>query len=447
VWKLGTYAIAAVLWGVGGVAAAQDRDAAWRQDIEVTRADFLSRDRSYSPQTRAAADARLAALARDVERLSDQQIVAGLAQAAALSQNAHTRAYILRNRGVWRRYPIRIWNFEGEWRVIAARPEHAALVGARLERVSGTPVARAQARLRPLFAGNDAWARYMAGYTLTSPDALIGMGLLGAESDGAAVFEFRQGNRRTRVTMRPEPFVRRERPEENWWFLTPAHPATQGWTHVLADRPLPAVLDGASDFYRYQVCDGNIGYLQFNRASDAPGGETVRAFGARVLDELAQAPPERLVIDLRFNTGGNLDLGRPFFEQLAATALAQEEGRLLVLVGPNTFSAAITHLAQLRMLARPRVVGAGPGDELDMWSEGGNVILPNSQIAMHYADRAHTYSMGRSTLPANLVYLDLDVETLTPDAPADWTWRAYSRGEDPYARAALGVPLACPAAR
>jgi hypothetical protein len=432
--------------GAGSIAHAQDRTAQWRQDIELARTDFLNRDRSYSAANRALAAAALEDLAGRVETLSDAEIAAGLARAAAMSGNAHTRAYLLRNRGVWRRYPIRIWKFGGEWRVIAARPEHAELVGARLVRVGGVRVDRAEARVRPLFAGNDNWARYMATYGLTSPDALMGAGVLEPSGGGEATFEFRTlRNRRVRVSIAPEPFARRESPEESWWFLSPAHPATQGWTHVLAGRALPEALAGAESFYRFARCEGDVAYLQFNRASNAPTGETVAAFGERVLADLAQMPPSRLIVDLRFNTGGNLELGQRLFQQLSALPVAQEEGRTTVIVGPNTFSAGITHVAQMRTLSRVRLVGTEPGDVLEMWAEGGNVLLPNSQINMHYADRAHTYSTAPSGIAPELVWLDLNVESLAPDVRADWTWRDYLEGRDPYVRAALsGVELSCP---
>lgn len=428
------------LWSTA--ATADDRVTAWREDIAVARTDFLQRDRSFTSAMRAAADAALTELSAHADHLDDAEIVAGLARAAALAGNAHTRAYILRNRGVWRRYPIRIWKFGDEWRVIAAQPDHADLLGARLLRIAGAPVDLVAARVRPLFAGNDFWARYMATYSLTSPDALTGVGALHGE--GSARFDFERGGRRMRVTLAPMPFARREVPEESWWFLSPAHPATAGWSHVLGQSALPPALAGAAAYYRFERCDDDVAYLQLNRATNAPTGETVAAFGERVLGELRARPPARLIVDLRFNTGGDLSLGQSFIEGLAALPVAQDPARTAVIESGTTFSAGITHVVQMRTLSRATLVGAGPGDGLETWSEGGNVLLPHARINMHFADRAHTYSRAPSGLPPELVKLDLDVDSLAADTPADWTWADYIAGRDPFTQAALGQPLVCP---
>jgi len=438
---------AAMIMGLCGVALIayasspqpKNRVAAWREDIETARSEFLKKDRSFSEAARRRAESALRRLEDHVGDLSDAQVEAGLARAAAMSGNAHTRAYLLRNRGVWRRYPIRIWRFADSWRVIAARPPHADLLGARLVKVAGRPVEKAARKVRPLFAGNDNWARYMATYSLTSPDALIGSGLLAG--DGSAAFVLEIAGRTVRTVLAPEPLSRRDVPEESWWFLSPAHPATAGWRHVLEGVVLPAVLEGAGRSYRFARAEGEVAYLQFNRAQNDPLGESIAAFSDRVLAELAARPVAKLVVDLRFNTGGDLTKGWRLFEGLAASPLGRTPGGILVIVGPNTFSAAISHLAQLRQGSRAIVVGTSPGDVLETWSEGGNVLLPNSGINMHYADRAHTYSLADRGLPPELVALDLDVASLEPDQYVDWTWPTYKAGRDPYLEKALGRPL------
>lgn len=438
VTALGALAICSVAWAQE---TQGERSTHWREDIALARTDFLSRDRSFSDTNRARAEVWLMDLEAQVDRLSDQEILARLAQAAAMSGNAHTRAYILRNRGHWRRYPIRIWKFADEWRVVAARPEHARLVGARLVSVSGVPIEQAEEGVRSLFAGNDSWARYMAAYSLTSPDALIGVGAIDAEGPAPVAFDI--DGESVELELATEPFEVRNRPEEAWWFLSPSHPTVVGWVHVLTSVALPPSLAGAAENYRFVRCAGEVAYLQFNRAQNLEGGPSVAEFGAGVLASLAAEPPQRLVVDLRFNTGGDLTLGGHFIRDLARSPFAQIPGRVSVMVGPNTFSAGITHVVQLQQDAQVTLAGTAPGDGLEFWSEGGNVTLPNSGVNMHYADRAHTYSSAVSSVAPDLVALDLNVDEVNPDLPADWTWDAYREGRDPYVEAALGEPLRC----
>jgi hypothetical protein len=131
---------------------------------------------------------------------------------------------------------------------------------------------------------------------------------------------------------------------------------------------------------------------------------------------------------------------------LAQSRLGGDPGRIAVLVGSSTFSAGITAAASLRSRSKAILVGAHPGDRPDFWAEGGNVTLPNSGIAMHYADGLHQYS--DIPPPAGVkewLALGIDVRNLEPDIAVDWTWRDYVSGSDPVAAAAANGTLRCPA--
>ncbi|HEX8568536.1 MAG TPA: hypothetical protein VF699_01235 [Caulobacteraceae bacterium] len=433
-------AAVAVLLGVAPASAQDDHASRWREDLKVAREAWLPKDLSYSPVARAEAERRLDALSARVESATELEITAELARIAALSDNAHTRAYLLRNRGYWRRYPIRLWKFADGWRVVAAQGEGEAMLGAEVVAIGGVPVKRAQAMVRPLFAGNDPWAGYMASYALSSPDALMAQGVVAAATVDFAVRDAR-GTRKVRLS--PAAFERRNAPEESWWFLSPAHPAVKGWKHVLEGVPLPPSLAGAASDYRVLRCAGGTVYLQFNRAQDDPR-EPLSVFGPRLLADMAAQPPRKLIVDLRFNTGGDLLRGKTLIEALALSPVAHRRGGTTVLLGPSTFSAGMHPAAWFKQESRATFVGANPGERLVFWAEGGNVDLPNSKLRMHYTDRAHTYSMGPPPVAKELLYIDLNIPTLAPDREADWTWAAYSKGRDPYVEAALGGPLVCP---
>jgi hypothetical protein len=439
-------AAAVVASAVAGAAFAQAPASsrsveAWREDIAVTRDQFLAKDKSFSPEAKAEAQRRLDRLSAEAGALAEPQIVAELARVAALADNAHTRAYLLRNRGWWRRYPVRIWRFSDGWRVIAVRPGEEALLSARITRIGGKPVEQAHESTRTLFAGVPAWADYMSAYSLTSPDALLGTGVIAG--DGAALFEFEKGGRRIRRTLSPADEAPRQAPEEAWWFLSPAHSATRGWAHVLDARSLPAYLLRPEAHYDARRCAGGVLYIPFFRAENQPGGETLANFGNRVLGEIERSPPRRIVVDLRFNTGGDYSKADAFFRGLATTPQAQREGNLIVVLGRATFSAAIHPAARLKQESRARFVGEGPGDRMRFWAEGGNVLLPNSRINMHYADKAHLYAAEDQDAPTALVHARLQAPPLRLDRRTPLSFRDYLAGRDPATQAVAAGGLTC----
>ena len=107
---------------------------------------------------------------------------------------------------------------------------------------------------------------------------------------------------------------------------------------------------------------------------------------------------------------------------------------LYVLTGRSTFSAGITHVVQLKQWAKATIVGEPVGDGLDTWSEGGNLLLPNSKLTVHYGNAFHAYS--KKEYPDRWPYLlDLDVDSVAPDIFVEPSWDEYIHGKDPVLEA------------
>ena len=127
--------------------------------------------------------------------------------------------------------------------------------------------------------------------------------------------------------------------------------------HVMGGRVLPVVLKGAGLNYRLLECAGRTLYFQFNRAQDGEG-ETLAAFGERLVGKVTAQAPVKLIIDLRFNTGGDATKAHQFLKALTAMAWTRERGRVVAMIGPNTFSAGITHAVWLKQESAATFVGA-----------------------------------------------------------------------------------------
>lgn len=208
-----------------------DRADAWLQDLEALAERFLKADRSFTGPERARFLERVDHLRGRVRELHDDELVMGMAAAVALSGNAHTRLYLLRNRTELRRLPIRLWWFGDELRVVRATVRHADLLGCRVDEVAGVPVRVAGDRVAAAFAGNASWTDYKSVYYLTSPEALNGVGIA---PDPERVELGLTGCRETGFVARvePLPLVKGDDPVEAWWDLSPRH-RDPGWVHAL----------------------------------------------------------------------------------------------------------------------------------------------------------------------------------------------------------------------
>jgi hypothetical protein len=409
-----------------------DRVRAWREDLAVAVDSFLTKDRSFSAERRAAFRSAVGRLQGSVAAKTDNQIIAELARAVALSENAHTRLYLVRIRTALRRYPVRVYWFRDGLYVVKTTPEHRDLLGRRVVSIAGRDPVNLRQVVAPLFAGNASWRTYMSTYSLTCPDLLEGLGVI--DSSGIAAFEVEREGRRIARRIEPLPLEIFNQPTEAWWDLSPLHAGRGGpWLAALpAERDsLPLYLrNPRQQYWSERLPAARAFYIQYNRSGDMPAGESLAEFGARTLRALTEDPADKVIVDLRFNTGGNLAVADGFLRQLASLPGMKQRGRLFVIISGSTFSAGIYHTAELEQLTGALLVGEPVGDVLDFWAEGGNVVMPHSRLTPHYADGFHSYTKVEHP-EFEPYYMDLGIDSLEPDLRVDLNAADYFARRDP----------------
>ncbi|HEY0130303.1 MAG TPA: hypothetical protein VGB57_02775, partial [Allosphingosinicella sp.] len=360
-------------------------------------------------------------------KLSDAQVTMRIAAGLATAGNAHTRLYILRNRTELRRLPIRLWWFSDGLRVVRATAAHRDLLGCRVAHVAGLDPRVARDMVAPAFAGSPGWTDYMSVYALTSPEALHGMGVTPAlETVEYGFTDCKAAGDGRRLD--PLALARSAKALEAWWDLSPKRePAADGWAHVLAGaRALPLYLRNPNDHYwsEFEPASGLL-YVQYNRSAEMEG-KPIAAFADALAAEFERRKVRALVVDLRFNTGGNLNLATAMMKRLEMLSRGLPR---FVITGRATFSAGISHVAFWREAGNVTLVGEPVGDEMDFWAEGGNIILPNSGLAAHFANGAHSYSAA--PCPTPVPCLDMNAPPIRPDLPVAASWADYRDGKDP----------------
>ena len=281
------------------------------------------------------------------------------------------------------------------------------------------------AGVTPLYSGSQTWAQYMSTYTLTSAEILRGLDLIPDMS--RASWNFRCANGTRSVELEPMPLRKQDRTVEAWPNLAPRSYEPEQGLVGLQLTSVPPYLSHLEMNFWFEV-QGNSGplYFQFNRCADQ-ADEKISEFAKRLESAWRDPKAQTLVVDLRFNTGGNLDLAKDMMAHLQQEAAGRP---VYVIIGRATFSAGLYHAAQWKQWGKATFIGESVGDRLDFWSEGGNLNLPNSRIAVHFADSFHSYS--RKEYPDRKPYFeDLSIDSLAPNYPASPTFADYLAGRDP----------------
>jgi hypothetical protein len=431
--------------GGAAVALAQQRD-----DLIAARA-YVQTSRAFSTAARAAALARIEAALRRQEPWTPAGFLVEMKALAALAENGHD---FVHPRDGWmpeRRLPLRLaWLADGLV-VTRAAPAQARLVGRRVVAFDGHGLDAVLQALRRIDGGTDAYRRWNNGWLLEHPDLLHALGL--ARHPDRVTLDLRDAEGRVAsvsVAAVPSAAVPHDGGRMGLWSraLSPAERAA-GWTAAVRAPADPFWLqDPQRPFRLVELPALDALYVQFRGNLDGPGGESLEAFAADVVQRLQATPRRHVIVDQRLNRGGNADLT----EDLMRAIGRRTAGRVYVLVGPETFSAGIVSAALLVHEAGERavVVGDTVGDRLRWWSEAAPpVCLPHARYCLHGStglwDLVHGCA-GEAGCYGDRFHAE--VPGLVPALPAPLTVDDWIGGRDPALEAVRqdlarqGVPTA-----
>lgn len=405
-------------WDASGVAAED-----WEADLAVLEDVLRS-----SPGFLAAAGPGFAdsvtALRRAIPELPPHRILAGFARLAALGGDGHTEIWLLHPGSPFRRLPVSFRWFSDGPRVTFAHPADREIVGGRLLRVGTMSADSAlEAVGRFLSADNGMELLYTGPVYLRTPEILEAAGVT-SSIDGARIeVETAAGATEALELAAVDP----DTVDTSDWISARDLGSER---RPLYERRM------TTDLYWFEhLTDSNTLYLQVNRSRDAAEGEDLAAFTERFLGEADRIRPDRLVVDLRHNVGGNFRLTERLAEGIGGRPHLSEEGRLFVILSRQTFSAGVMFAVQLRRAAEPLLVGEVARGDPNGSYDVDVVRLPRSRVELEYTTELHR------PVPEieHRDHLPLDVEI--PQTYDDWV-----SGRDPVMEWILGGATEAPVA-
>lgn len=423
---LGTPSSAATAW--------LSRDAQLH-DLELVRTSYLPKEMAYTPATRALAEGKIRQMEAQAGSLSADAFMVGLAQVGAFADNGHSGLHYHDPRALpAERLPLRLLWFPDGLLVVRATGVAADLAGARVLRIEGRSPEALYERVKVLIGGKAVNRKIHLPELIESFGILHDLGL--AEASDRLSFTLLLANGQTVERTIPMVTTGGVSPtaEEERLFSPEPVDKEVGWHAALAPGRIPLYLRDADQPFRMIALPEAL-YVQF-RSNEDEDGHPIAPFLTQVDAQLKAKRPQNLVVDLRFDIGGNLTTTMAFMHLLPT----QIPGRVFLLVGPYTFSAGIISAAAVKLAGGKRVtiVGDEIGDRPHFWSEGDLVKLPYSHFAMRYTNGQFDLEKGCTGRPACMndfvrtkLGIGVDFVSLVPDIAAPVTLKAYLGDRDP----------------
>jgi hypothetical protein len=426
-----TWAALAVIFALApGVPRAAEPTPA--DDVAALRT-YMDKNRAYSASARGAAEAEVQKLEARAASFSKPQMELAAARIAALADNGHSVLFP----GFWTqhypRIPWRLQMMSGRLYVVVA-PDAPNLVGAEVVALDGVATAQVRTTYSRYQGGRDSFKDQFFPIFAETPALLRAAGFAGSEAGTVLTLRTRAGAEvRRELAAKPQPL------EGDAVVFAPSAIQMAAADATAAGRPLPLYLrDPGKTFLLAPASEADALYIALRSNRDGED-ETIANFLRRAEVEIERTKPTNLIVDLRFNIGGDLTTTRDFMSALPSRV----PGRIFVITSGKTFSAGISSAGYLKQAGGERVtiVGEPAGDRLSFWAEGDMVELPWSGAHLLYATERHDYATGcpEADCHANIRKHPIRVKTLDPDIPAPLTIDAWLAGEDPAMTAILKV--------
>ena len=309
--------------------------------------------------------------------------------------------------------------------VTAAGPVYSRLLGAGGGEIGGRTVDEAVAALGPLIArDNDQQVKFQVPAFLRQTAILHGLGLTADLGQVTLAVRFPDGSSGEATVDAVPGRFRWDRHPPGWTRL--ADTVTERLPGVSGTPPLHLRHRELPYWFEY-LAAADLVYFQYNAVADHPA-EPFAAFCDRLFAFIAGRQPARLVIDLRWNSGGNTFLSLALLHHLIWNPEISRRGALFVIIGRRTFSAAQNTATAIGRETEPIFVGEPTGSRPNFTGETIPFELPYSKLRANAGDL-----FWQTSWPE-------DHRTwIAPDIYAPPTFEAFRRNQDPAMDAILAL--------
>ncbi|HXL80080.1 MAG TPA: tetratricopeptide repeat protein [Pyrinomonadaceae bacterium] len=399
------------------------REQGWDYDLAMLEREVDRKGFAYGvfrTTTKAEFHDAVANLSTRVDKVSDQQMVVEIMKLMRSLGDGHTGLLLPPQQPDYARaLPLQFYLFKEGMFVIAADPKYKDLLGAQVLRLGDHTVEEILKSLDQVISrDNELWPSQLAPYHLRSLPLLSALGLVSDIKKTQLNVRDATGNERV-VTVEADS----------------THPNSVIWNNFPADwitfaqslpAPLPLYLKSANTNYWFEYLpDSKVVYFQYNRVVDDKQ-EPLAALTERLFKFINEHDVEKLVIDMRWNNGGNTFLSQPLLYSLIKSDKINQKGKLFVIIGRRTFSAAQNTTTFFERHTKAIFVGEPTGSRPNFVGEETPFVLPYSKITVNISDL-----YWQSSWP-------MDYRTwIAPQLYTPPTFVAYRANRDPAMEAIL----------
>lgn len=330
---------------------------------------------------------------------------------AAKKEDGHSQVTMFQATG-FRLYPLRLYEFADGVFVIDANPPHQQAIGQKVVQIGGKDMNQVNTILDPLITrDNPTNVKQKRTLHYVVPEILKVTGVIQDTEQGDYLLEDGGGNFST-LTVAP---IGKE-----------VYRNTLDSTTGLPEAATPLTMsDLSTPFWMQLLSADDALYIKYNWVfAQTNAGLTIGQFATDVANTVTANNVQKVIVDVRHNGGGDATTYGPFLDVLSSPQI-NLAGKLYVIIGRSTFSAAANFVTQIDLGTNARFIGESTGGSLNNYGDSISFDLPRSGLEIFIPTIYWVYAPGDPRI------------SIQPDIPVEWTAADYFNQLDPVLQAVL----------
>ncbi len=383
--------------------SADDRDENWKIQISYLKGQLPQLHKNlFFKITKEQWEKSCDDLIEQIPNLKDNQIRTSIMKIVASVGDSHTGAYYY---GTYEVYPYEFqWFKDGIFCEAATLSEKDAFCK-RLVAIEDKPIEDIIDEAKDYISHeNVSWLKYQSLYWLTDYDFLDSLGLIKRKNSTKFTFEGKDGKR---VDVFSRPYT--DYGQIPW-------EKDSDYQEIIRNSP-PIFRAARYLYWMGYVENIKLLYIQYNRCTEYINYR-FSDFLADVKSVYQKYYPKMMVVDLRFNTGGNSAIAGPMIDWISGLPL-NDPSRLFVIIDKPTYSSAVLNALQFKLQTKATFIGEPTGGKPNCYGEVRTFDLEPVKMRVSYSVKYFKY------------LIDSDPDSLNPDDLTETTSEEYFSGIDP----------------
>ncbi len=353
---------------LNGDSTDSERNRLLKEDIEFFKNELPKRHKNpFSIITKEEFEERVSTLEQNVDKMDNYQVFSELGKIIASIKDAHT----MTNYVDGKKYPLDFYVINDDMYILNADKSLKDMMYSKIISVDGISIDIIKDELKQQIAyENESWLKLLLGNYFI-PSYIYGAGI----EKNAASHTFR---------------VEKDGELKEFEVSVLNFEDT---IDFFDDKSSDKMLGKFERYYDYKYLQEDKAlYFEYNVCADMDALK-FKDFNDSMFKDIEANEIEKIIVDLRGNTGGNSEILNPFTERLKSYIESNNNVEAYVLVGRKTMSSGMFAIFRIRDAVPSAVcVGEPTGGAIDCYGDVKVFYLPNSQLPVQYSTKYFEFS-------------------------------------------------------